>query len=607
MEDILTQTDDRFVLFPIKHHDIWDLYKKALSSFWTVDELDFSTDVSDWETKLNDNERFFIKNILAFFAASDGIVNENLALKFYNEIQVPEIRNLYSSQILIEAIHSECVVGDTLVLTSEGYLKIKDLVGNVVKIWNGKRWSEVLVENTGQKQIYSIELSNGLELKCSQYHTWYLDSGLYYPDTKCKSYDLKCGDFLDKDYDLPILHIDNNNFKYPRKHAYFSSTEYSFFSIYNIIDTLAYPDIFYKIPRYTVPINYSKEIKLEYIKGLLDSECSEIEETEANIYSLYVYSKNKSYLQNISLLLTTFNIKCDIVFSETIERTIYKIWFILLTNTDLLYLKYQGLDHPKLNVLDMDFYKEKKSYTNVSIKNVKNTKTLQDTFCFHETLEGKGIFNGIFTGQCYSLMIDTFIKNKKEKELLFNSLQNNEIVAKKARWALKWINDSNSFAERLLAFGAVEGIFFSGSFCSIFWLKERNLMPSLVASNQFISRDESLHCETCVVIYSKLKNKLPQKRVHEIFMEAYEIETEFITKSLPVNLIGMNVILMKQYIQFVTDYWLTKLNYSKLFNVENPFGFMNYISLETKTNFFDKRPTEYTKAILTKFDLDEEF
>lgn len=318
-EELLRENKHRFTLFPIKYFDIWELYNKSLSSFWTVEEIDLSEDIQHWEEKLNDNERYFIKNILAFFAGSDGIVNENLALNFYNEIQIPEVRNLYATQIQIEAIHSHC----------------------------------------------------------------------------------------------------------------------------------------------------------------------------------------------------------------------------------------------------------------------------------------------------YSLMIETYIKNSEEKEMLFKAIETIPAVKKKAEWALKWI-DNGEFPERLLAFAAVEGIFFSGSFCAIYWLKSRGLMPGLSLANQFISRDESLHTRTAVLLYSKLTQKLSEKRVHELFNEVYEIENEFITESLPVSLIGMNSELMKQYIKFVTDFWLVELGYNKLYNVKNPFPFMEYISLENKTNFFEKRVSEYSKAGSSitqdnKFSLDEEF
>lgn len=319
-EEILRENSNRFTLFPIEHFDIWDLYKKSLASFWTVDEIDFSTDLNDWDHKLNNNEKYFIKNVLAFFAGSDGIVNENLAINFYNEIQIPEVRNLYATQLQIEAIHNEC----------------------------------------------------------------------------------------------------------------------------------------------------------------------------------------------------------------------------------------------------------------------------------------------------YSILIDTYIKDHGEKIYLFNAIDTIPAVKKKADWALKWVSNG-SFPERLLAFAAVEGVFFSGSFCAIFWLKSRGLMPGLCLANQFISRDESMHTETAVCLYKKLNQKLPQEMVHELFNEAYLIEQEFITESLPVSLIGMNKELMKDYIKYVIDYWLSALNYDKLYNVKNPFSFMEYISLENQTNFFEKRVSEYAKANVGTskteniFKLDEDF
>jgi ribonucleoside-diphosphate reductase beta chain len=320
-EEILKENPSRFVLFPIKYHDIYKLYKESLASFWTVEECDLTKDVIHWKNDLNDNERFFLKNILAFFASSDGIVNENLAVNFYNEIQIPEARNLYATQLMIEAIH----------------------------------------------------------------------------------------------------------------------------------------------------------------------------------------------------------------------------------------------------------------------------------------------------GEMYSLLIDTYISDSVEKMELFNSIETNPIVKKKADWALQWINSDSSFAERILAFGVIEGVFFSGSFCAIFWLKTRGLMPGLSLSNQFISRDEAMHCRTCVLLYSKLSQRLPEETVHSLFKEAYLIEKEFITKSIPVSLIGMNAKLMTQYIEFVVDYWLVELGYSKLFDSKNPFPFMDYIAMESKSNFFEARVSNYSKAGSATtadkmvFSLDEEF
>lgn len=321
-EPLLRDNKDRFVLFPIQHNDIWSFYKKHEASFWTAEEIDLHADLVDWDTKLNDDERYFIKHVLAFFAASDGIVNENLAINFLNEAQYPEARCFYGFQVMMENIHSET----------------------------------------------------------------------------------------------------------------------------------------------------------------------------------------------------------------------------------------------------------------------------------------------------YSLLIDTYIKDPVEKDRLLHAIDTVPCVQKKAEWALHWIG-KGGFAERLIAFAAVEGIFFSGSFCSIFWLKKRGLMPGLSFSNELISRDEGLHCDFACLLYTKhLKNKLPKKTVERIITDAVAIEKEFVTDALPVNLIGMNAKLMQQYIEFVADRLLVELGNAKVYNATNPFDFMDMISLQGKTNFFEKRVGEYQKAgVMSKrkeentFTLDAEF
>lgn len=204
--------------------------------------------------------------------------------------------------------------------------------------------------------------------------------------------------------------------------------------------------------------------------------------------------------------------------------------------------------------------------------------------------------------ETYSLLIDTYIKDPKEKDKLFNAIDTIPCVQKKAEWALKWI-ESESFAERLIAFAAVEGIFFSGSFCSIFWLKKRGLMPGLTFSNELISRDEGMHTDFACLLYNKhLANKLSEERIKEIILNAVEIEKEFVTDALPVSLIGMNAKLMQQYIEFVADVLLQQLGCSKHYNATNPFDFMDMISLQGKTNFFEKRVAEYQKAGVAKGD-----
>jgi ribonucleoside-diphosphate reductase beta chain len=318
-ELLLKENKDRFVILPIKYPAIWEMYKKAEASFWTAEEIDLSDDMKHWES-LNQGEKHFISHILAFFAASDGIVNENLAVNFMSEVQLPEARCFYGFQIMMENIHSET----------------------------------------------------------------------------------------------------------------------------------------------------------------------------------------------------------------------------------------------------------------------------------------------------YALLIDTYIKDPAEKDRLFHAIETVPCVGKKAEWALKWINNG-TFAERLVAFAAVEGIFFSGSFCSIFWLKKRGLMPGLTFSNELISRDEGSHCEFACLLYRMLENKLSKEAATKIITDAVEIEKEFVSDALPVSLIGMNAKMMGQYIEFVADRWLDELGYDKVYGASNPFDFMEMISLQGKTNFFEKRVGDYQKSGVMNsaeskaFSLDEDF
>jgi ribonucleotide reductase beta subunit family protein with ferritin-like domain len=198
--------------------------------------------------------------------------------------------------------------------------------------------------------------------------------------------------------------------------------------------------------------------------------------------------------------------------------------------------------------------------------------------------------------ETYSLLIDTYIQDKTEKTYLLQAIENIPSVAQKAEWALRWIGANNSFAERIVAFACVEGIFFSGSFCAIFWLKKRGLMPGLTFSNELISRDEGMHTDFACLIYKHLMNKLSNETILEIVTNAVEIEKKFVTESLPVELIGMNSSLMQQYIQFCADRLLYSLGVPKFYKVENPFEWMEMISLQGKTNFFEKRVGEYQKA-----------
>jgi ribonucleoside-diphosphate reductase subunit M2 len=212
----------------------------------------------------------------------------------------------------------------------------------------------------------------------------------------------------------------------------------------------------------------------------------------------------------------------------------------------------------------------------------------------------------------YSLLIDTYIQDSSEKTKLFEATQNYPCIAKKANWAKKWIGDeSSSFAARLVAFAAIEGIFFSASFASIYWIKKRGLMPGLTLSNEFISRDEALHTEFAILLYSKLQTKLSKTRIYEIIQEAVAIEKEFITEAIPCRMIGMNSKLMTQYIEYVADRLVLQLGYDKIYHVQNPFDFMELISMESKVNFFERTNSEYALANKTVdddvFELNTEF
>lgn len=224
--------------------------------------------------------------------------------------------------------------------------------------------------------------------------------------------------------------------------------------------------------------------------------------------------------------------------------------------------------------------------------------------CFY----GVQIFMENIHSEMYSLLIDTYIESEQEKKSLFNAIHEFPHIRKKAKWAMNWIESSESFGQRLLAFVIVEGLFFCGSFCAIFWLKQRNILPGLCHSNEFISRDESLHCEFAILLFKKyVINKPEQKLVHKIFDEAVNIESEFVSSAIPVALIGMNANLMNMYICYVADYLLDALGFEKLYNVSNPFSFMEMISLPDKCNFFEKRVSSYRKGKATNDPIENQF
>ena len=653
-EPLLAPDDNRFVMFPIKYQDIWDMYKKQVECFWRAEEIDLSKDLTNWES-LNAEEKYFISMILAFFAASDGIVLENLASRFMNDVQVSEARAFYGFQIAMENIH--CVTGETKILTDNGYYLIKDLENKNVNVWNGEEFSSVEVKYTGDQEIYKVSLSNGMELDCCPGHKWLIQKGNSKHPERClceeiETIDLKVGDIIER-YITPLIEFeDKDNFLNPYTHGFFCG-DGSYCNNYPIIylydkkrELLSYFNydsyqentkrISFYITKYinkekfVVPINYSKEVRLRWLEGLVDADgCVNLNSTKDST-SIQLSSINFKFLQDVQLLLTTLGIQTNIKLNHKAEKRLMPkndgtgdydyymckdCYILYITGKSVNKLIDIGFSPKRLNVL----YCERLNNTmdvseRIKIISIEKIFENEATYCFNEPKKHRGIFNGILTCQSetYSNLIETYIKDKEEKTKLFNAITNFPCIKKKSDWAQKWIHDNrSSFATRLVAFACVEGIFFSGAFCSIYWLKKRGLMPGLTFSNELISRDEALHCEFAVLLYSKLVKKIDKSRIHEIIKEAVEIESEFICEALPCKLIGMNSELMTQYIKFVADRLSIQLGYKKIYNVSNPFDFMELISLEGKTNFFEKRVGEYSLANKNKseeiFELTEDF
>jgi ribonucleotide reductase beta subunit family protein with ferritin-like domain len=578
MEPLLIEKQNRFCLFPIQYPDIWEAYKKHKSSFWTAEEIDFSADKSDWD-KLTDDEKYFIEHILAFFAGSDGIVLENLITNFCQEIPVPEVRCYYAFQAMIENIH--CVTGSTLILTERGYYAISSLQDSMVNVWNGEFFSPVKVRYTGDDRIVRVQLENGMELECTPGHEWLLENHT----ERVRACNIKIGDVL-------------QNWKYPTK-----TLELDLIldpgKAYQLGFITARPRDCYITDADSVPLNATAIGKSRWLDGFFDASekiyewraigfCIREAPITMDVHEIY---------QKIQLLLLSLS-----VYSRIREEGIF------LDRADIIYLNQRHGVNLTLISRQYIFYskiwscfstrKQEWSQTDRTIKNVIDQGNQSvPTYCFCEPKRRTGIFNGILTGQseAYSLLIDTFVTDPQRRLTLFNAVNEIPCVANKAQWALKYIDpEKNSFAKRLIAFGIVEGLFFSGAFCAIFWLKERGLMTkTLGKSNEWIARDEGLHQQFAVLLYTYIENKVPVEEVYDMMRDAVNIEEDFICNSLPCRLVGMNQDLMKEYILFVADRLLVQFGYPKIFHSKNPFPFMNKISLEGKTNFFEQRVTEY--------------
>jgi len=639
LEPLLDPNEDRHVIFPIRHHDVWSKYKQHMAVFWTPEEIDLAKDMKDWE-KLSDNERHFIKHILGFFAGSDGIVMENLSMRFTRDVQWPEARHFYACQNLLEAVH--CVAPETKILTKNGYYEISTLEGKSVHVWNGEEFSEVnVVQTSPMAKLIKVKLSNGMFLECTEQHKWFIRKGPEAHPEQCKiekilANELKVGDVVGK-YSVPILDAsDPDEFLNPYTHGFFCgdgsyNNGYPSLSLYGVKqELLPYLEVKTICPephndrtrcslttkinmdKFFVPVNYSKKTKLEWLAGVLDSDGC-VNTSTKGLSAIQLASIHLDFLQNIQLMLTTLGIVPCIRKNKDAEKRFMpdgkgrskeyqcaEIWCLYISVAQTHELVTLGFTPHRLSLITKAI---KANPQLIRVEEIIDENRQSPTYCFTEPKKHAGVFNGILTGQSetYSLLIDTYIKDPQEKSDILRATKTIPSVEKKAKWAMEWIDSPDAnFATRLLGFAAVEGIFFSGAFCAIFWLKQRGIMPGLTVSNEFIARDEGIHTDFACLLYSKIVNRLPKAKVHKILREAVKIEKHFITKALPCELIGMNADLMKQYIEFVADRLSLQLGYAKIYGAANPFDFMERISLENKDNFFEKRVSTYAKAKVGK-------
>lgn len=638
-EPLLTENSDRYVMFPIQDDEIWKLYKKQMDCFWRAEEIDLGKDMMHWKT-LTDNEKHFIKMVLAFFAASDGIVLENLGARFMNEVQLAEARAFYAFQMMMENIH--CVSGDTKILTDNGYVVIQEVKDKEVNVWNGFEFSKVRIQYTGMNELSLVKLSNGMELKCTPEHKWLV------PDSNGSEMRVFTKDLKPQQVIMPysfpnpvssnIFKVQGSTCDYPYIQGYFTGTNARRYQgRRSIITSKQNPSVYLntnypstktehanciiydvehfinKNKRYVPGVNDCVEAKMQWLSGYIDGNKMFVYNyigLNRRLQDDYVYlvDDEPEVLQNIQLMLTTFKLS-SLLKEESLfggrqidGKQFYedqRIWTLTFSKECYIDLVKLGLQLYDLNIQPSIYYERTNDKEAVIIKEIIPLKGEHKTYCFNEPKRHTGVFNGILTGQSetYSLLIDSYIKDKDEKMKLFQALENFPCVQKKAQWAIKWIQDQeSSFATRLIAFACVEGIFFSGSFCAIYWLKKRGLMPGLTFSNELISRDEGMHTDFAVTLFHKLNEKVEEEKVHELIEEAVKIEKEFICEALPCRLIGMNSDLMSQYIEFVADRLIKQLGYQPVFRAQNPFDFMEMISVEGKTNFFEKRNSDYSLA-----------
>lgn len=649
-EKILSEGEKRYSLLPIQHDDIWKEYKRSQACFWTAEEIDLASDLTDWEN-LTEDERFYIKHVLAFFSGSDVIVTDNIGENFIDKVQYLEAQMYYAFQMMMENVH--CVSYDTLILTDDGNKKIGDIVNTFVNVWNGKKWSNVFVKETGVQKLYNVTFSDGSNLECTDGHNFFIRTGNQKHPEQCKRTklqlkELKVGDVIFP-FDLGIVEDNKKEMKNPWIHGFYCGDG----TVYNSNKSLTLygdkkvlleyfdrpehekenknPYRFYLTnqineDKFFVPSEYGLNTKLEWLAGLFDADACINLNPKKNATSIQYTSINYDFIKDVKMLLTTLGIKTNLKmtreagfsylpdgkggYKDYPTQPVYTL-YITCFNVGKLYRL--GFRTKRLNLMISENIKSKDRL--IKIKSIEEIDGEHMTYCFSEKEENAGVFNGLLTGQSetYGLLIDTYIKDKKEKDHLFNAIETMPSVKKKAEWAFKYI-ESGDFVENLIAFAAIEGIFFSGSFCAIYWLKKRGIMAGLTFSNELISRDEGLHTDFACLLYNNhIQNRLSDDKVQKIITDAVEIEKEFVSESLPVRLIGMNAELMCQYVEFVADRLLVALNVPKVYNAENPFPWMDMINLQGKTNFFEKRVGDYQKSGVMadkekqKFSLDEDF
>lgn len=631
-EPLLDNKNKRDSLYPIVWEGMWNFYKLHLASHWVAQEIDLSKDVNDWNS-LKPDEQHYIKYGLAFFAGSDFIINESQK-KDAEDIKIFEYQFFNDDKIARENIH--CVSGDTKILTDEGYVKIEDKVGKKVNIWNGDEFSSVDIKQTTEKaQLYRVVLSDGRYLDCTDEHKWIIQNG----DPRRNKFnrvmtkDLKLNSDRIFKYDFPVIDGKDNSFLYPYTHGFFcgdgsyiTSIQGNVYPILQIYsddkkDLIAYMDFrtvnenknlnrldLYlhhdMAEKYTVPFNFGLKTKLKWLEGYVDADGC-IKRSKNGAKSIQMVSINRDFISDVQMLISTMGVntnlkkirdECDIVIKGKKAHT-QTLYCLYLSCNGVESLKNLGFNPKRLNVFTT--YKPRRKCEEFATIDLIVQLNQGPTYCFNEPKNHMGIFNGILTGQSttYADLLEQYVDDTREKETLKNAVKTMPSIATKAEWMREYIQNG-TFVERLVAEAIMEGIFFSGTFCGIFWLRKRGLMPALCDANEFISRDEGIHRDfNCYVYRELIKNKLPEDLLTHMIRRAVTIEQVFVTESLPVKLIGMNSDMMCQYIQYVADHLCYNLIQKKIYNVENPFDdWMNAIALKVKADFFVHRPTAYGKS-----------